>query len=254
MLGFLIYDKKDVDRSSNRNFINWLIEEASVYNLTLKLITQDDDIKQLDHPDFIINRSRLYQLNISDCVQFNSTEVIKIANDKWLTYHFFKDDVKMMPTYKVKDVPHYPCVVKNRFGHGGDDVHWLEDKKDFSDDYIAQDIAGQLGKDLRVYILNNKVYASILRTNDQDFKSNYSLGGQAKLYNLSSEEHQTIQKILNKLPIMYGGIDFLFDENNQLILNEIEDPVGAKMLYNLTDLNIVQDFIKMVSEHVKRCN
>jgi glutathione synthase/RimK-type ligase-like ATP-grasp enzyme len=158
-----------------------------------------------------------------------------------------------MTTYKVKDIPHYPCVVKNRFGHGGDDVHWLEDKKEFSDDYIAQDIAGQLGKDLRVYILNNKVYTSILRTNDQDFKSNYSLGGQAKLYNLSSEEHQTIQKILNKLPIMYGGIDFLFDENNQLILNEIEDPVGAKMLYNLTNLNIVQDFIKTVSEHVKRC-
>ncbi len=248
MLGYLIYDQKDIDRSTNRNFINWLIEEASEYNLELRLITQEDLPEET--PDFIINRSRFYELSKKyKCKHFNDAEVTRIANDKWLTYQTFKDEVPMMNTWLASDNKTYPIIIKNRFGHGGDDVHLITKDKKYSDDYIAQELATP-GKDLRVYILNNQIYASVLRTCENSFKSNYSLGGRAELYDLSVTEKEVIYKVLNKLPIFYGGIDFLF-KDDKLVLNEIEDPVGAKMLYNLTDKNIVQDYIKMIATVLK---
>lgn len=245
MLGYLFYDQKDIDRGSNRNFINWLIEAAEKKDLDLRLVTQTD---QLVTPDFTLNRSRHYQMNEAfDCLHINSTKLVKIANDKWLTYLAFKDIVKMMPTYPIDQIKKYPCIVKHKHGHGGGDVHWVDEEKDFSDDYIGQDIAPVLGKDLRVYIMDNQVYVSILRTST-DFKSNYSLGGQASLYELNDSEHLIIRKILNHLPMDYGGIDFLFDEEGHLILNELEDPVGAMMVYNLTDLDVVDDYLNMVKK------
>jgi len=247
MLGYLLYDPKDIDRGTNRNFINWLIEKAKSLGMELQLVTDPHGMKT---PDFVLNRSRDFKFNEAfDCIHINSSEVIRIANDKWLTYQKFKDIVPMMPTYTISQIKDYPCIVKNRFGHGGDDVHWVKEKTDYSDDYIGQDIASVLGKDLRVYIMNNKIYASVLRTSD-NFKSNYSLGGHADLYDLNEDEKEIIYKIIDILPIDYGGIDFLFDENNQLILNEIEDPVGAKMLYNLTDFDVVDDYLKMVKKRL----
>lgn len=247
MIGYLLYDIKDIDRGSNRNFINWLIEKAKELGIELKLVT---DISNLPTPDFILNRGRNYKLNEAfDCMHINTTEVVKIANDKWLTYLKFKDHIKMMPTYKIDDIPKYPCIIKNRFGHGGDDVHWVTKAGSFNSDYIGQDIAPVLGKDLRVYILDNKIYASVLRSSD-NFKSNYSLGGHAQLYHLNNDEKEIIQTILDIMPIDYGGIDFLFDQDGKLILNEIEDPVGAKMLYNLTDLDLVEDYLHMVKRKI----
>lgn len=251
MLAYLLYDQKDIDRGTNRNFINWLIEEAQKQGLTLELVTQEN-YKDKQVPDFVVNRSRLaYLSDYFGVMAFNSSEVTKIANDKWLTYQYFKDSVPMLKTYRINDDYDYPCVVKKRNGHGGSDVHWLDEARDFSDDYIAQAPAPKLGKDLRVYILNNDIYVAILRTNETNFKSNYSLGGQARLYDLKDHEKTLVQTILDKLPIFYGGIDFLFDQDDQLILNEIEDPVGAMMVYNLTDKDIVIDFMTQLIEKVK---
>ena len=41
------------------------------------------------------------------------------------------------------------------------------------------------------------------------------------------------------------GIDFLF-KNNQLILNEIEDVVGCRMVYTYTDIDIAQLYIDYI--------
>ena len=248
MIGYLIYDQKDIDRSTNRNFINWLIDEASHYGLELILVTQTSLPDK--SPDFIINRSRFFQASEKyDCIKFNDTEVTKVANDKWLTYKTFKDILPMMETWLASSNNRYPVVIKSRFGHGGDEVYLVEEQESFSDDFIAQEMATP-GKDLRVYILNNQIYEAVLRTCEDSFKSNYSLGGQARLYNLSDKERKLIQKVLDRLPIFYGGIDFIF-KDGQLILNEIEDPVGAKMLYNLTDKNIVKDYIRLIADYLK---
>lgn len=247
MLGYLFYDVKDIER--NQSFISWLIETAERAGITLTL-QGHNAYKDLEPPDFIINRSRYYEISdYFNVPSFNEAQVTRIANDKFLTYEFFKDIVPMKRTSKI---PFFPSIVKSTDGHGGTEVFLANDETDLHLDdckeYIYQEINSVLGKDLRVYILDNKIVTSILRFNPQDFKSNYSLGGQTSLYTLRDIDLEVIQTILNKLPIHYGGIDFLLDEENNLILNEIEDPVGARMLYNLTDINIVELFIQSIKK------
>jgi len=253
MLGYLFYDVKDITR--NKKFIEWLIEEASKHGLNLVLHHTEDDLETLEIPDFIINRSRIASIShyYKDIQVFNSASVTEIANDKYQTYHFFKEEFPMLETCLTSEQTTFPCITKSRSGHGGTEVYWVNTKEELiiNDDFIAQAIAPQLGKDLRVYILDNKIIQGILRTHPTDFKSNYSLGGHAELYNLNQQEEALIYKILEKLPILYGGIDFLFDENDQLILNEIEDAVGARMLYNLTNIKIVEDYIACIASKLE---
>ncbi|MBN2794960.1 MAG: ATP-grasp domain-containing protein [Clostridia bacterium] len=252
MIGYLYYDPVDVER--NQSFINWFIEEGKILEMDILLKTSDA-YHSGSLPDFVINRSREPEISRfyaeNNVPVFNSLEVTQITNDKWATYLHFKDHVKMLQTEVYHKDFKLPAIVKHRFGHGGTDVHWINDfDHSFDHQYIIQDIAPVIGKDLRVYILGNQILDCVLRTSDSDFKSNYSLGGQIQRYELSKAEKDVVYSILEIMPIDYGGIDFLFDENQQLILNEIEDAVGARMLYNLSNYNIVSLYLSYIRERL----
>jgi ribosomal protein S6--L-glutamate ligase/gamma-F420-2:alpha-L-glutamate ligase len=183
--------------------------------------------------------------------------VIEIANDKLITYNYFKDHFPMLQTEIFTGGENYPYVVKDRFGHGGTQVYLInqiEDIQDFfyTENFIQQPLGPQPGKDLRVYILNNEIIASVLRSHPTDFRSNYSLGGNIELYTLDEAQEKAVKRILNILPLDYGGIDFLFDENNQLILNEIEDVVGARMLYNLKQIPMVEMYLSHIKNKISK--
>ncbi len=245
MLGYLFYDSKDVKR--NQSFIDAIIKEFKTYDINVILYTEKENYKSLKTPDFILNRSRFHQISEHFKCSFNEAFTTKIANDKLLTYDYFKEDIPTITTYKRKEVSSFPLVCKNRYSHGGKDVFIIHNEKEIqsSDDYIYQDIVVK-GKDLRVYILDNKILTAILRENNEDFRANYSLGGSISLYTLNNKEKTIIYKILSKIDMVYGGIDFLFDENGHLLLNELEDPVGARMVYQLTDIDIVKEYVNVI--------
>lgn len=257
MIGYLFYNRNDVQR--NKSFIKWLTDEAENLNIKLYLKHCSDLYSDEPLPDFIINRSRDHkvsyfydQLNIP---VFNSYDVINITNDKLKTYEYFHQNITMLDTKEYDGSLTFPCIVKKKDGHGGLDVHLLDDqnsiKPEFNEDYIVQPLAPILGKDLRVYIVGNQIVDAVLRTNPNSFKSNYSLGGNIELYSLSDSECDLINQIIMLLPLDYAGIDFLFDEDNHLILNEIEDAVGARMLCTLTNHNVASLYIEHIASKLK---
>ena len=89
----------------------------------------------------------------------------------------------------------------------------------------------------------------MLRTSTESFKSNYSLGGNVELYELNSEEKQMVNDILKVLYIDYGGIDFIFNDG-KAVFNEIEDAVGARMLYQVSDIDIIKEYVQYISNRV----
>ena len=115
---------------------------------------------------------------------------------------------------------------------------------------LLQKPASDVGKDLRVYVIGNQVVAAILRTSKTDFRSNFSLGGEAAPYRLLAAEEKIVYQILEALPIDFGGIDFIF-HHGRLIFNEIEDVVGARMLYACTDVDVVELFISHILKNVR---
>lgn len=113
------------------------------------------------------------------------------------------------------------------------------------DQIVVQRLASEKGKDLRVYVIGNEIVAGMLRTSDTDFRSNFSLGGHAQVHALTEEEETLVRKIMRYFSFGLVGIDLIYD-NGHPVLNEIEDVVGARMLYAHTDINLVGRYIDYI--------
>lgn len=249
MNGWIIYTESEAKR--NRWFIEHFIEVAKTFghNLTLKF----PDKINAPYPDFAIARAFDYKINERLEKQgvkvFNNSVLAKIANDKALCYKFMqKNNVPIMPTfYEMPKTPTFPLIVKSSGGHGGTQVKMVHNKAELEKasktipDAVYQAVASDLGKDLRVYVIANEIVTAMLRESKTDFRSNYCLGGNASVYTLSSEEKSQIEKIISLFDISYCGIDFVFD-NGKIIFNELEDAVGSRMLYDLTDIDIIKEW------------
>lgn len=157
-------------------------------------------------------------------------------------------------------------VIKSVSGHGGVEVMTLEEylysnisygiqERDAADYYeeksVIQPLIQPVGRDLRVYVIGRKIIGSVLRMSNSGFKSNFSLGGNVRLYDLSSEQKVIVNNILNRLDFAYAGIDFLLDESDKLIFNEIEDVVGARMLSQCSDVDYVSMYINYILSNLE---
>ncbi|MDE7313949.1 MAG: hypothetical protein K2N87_20395 [Eubacterium sp.] len=222
-------------------------------------------------PAFVINRTRDYRLAelleaMGICV-YNNSRVARLGNDKAQAYRYMiQRGIPVMPVlYGLEEPPRwYPAVAKSCDGHGGTQVYLIRDKAMWEKwkaqmlkeaavctgqlkQYVIQQAASDLGKDVRAYLVGGRIAAAVLRTSETDFRSNYCLGGSVELYRLSAHERELVQRAAAGLSIGMAGIDFLF-HHGTMVFNEIEDMVGARGLYSLTDYDIVDEYIGYIQE------
>ncbi len=267
MKSILLYNKEQA--SKNKAFIDIMLEEANKHSLEMSFhLAEELNLDSLieEKIDFIINRQPDYKIlqkieNLGIKV-YNNSEVCRIANDKALSYQKISNlGVDILET-KVENIKHdsmkFPYILKPRNLRGGEGVTLIkniDDYKTYTNKYdinnsVQQELASDIGKDLRVYIIGNKIVAAMLRESKDNFKSNYSLGSKAIEYKLSNEEKKIIEKIISSFDFDYVGIDFLF-HNGKLYFNELEDPVGARMLYSETNINPASLLVKnCVEKHI----
>ena len=140
--------------------------------------------------------------------------------------------------------------MKSTDGHGGQEVYLInsidevEKYRKNSKKYIYQQFYKNDG-DLRVYVLDKKVIGSVLRNSHSDFRSNFSLGGEITIYEPEQSVLDKVVQIAILLDSCYIGVDFL-KVNNEWLINEIEDPVGARMLfkaYGIDAATLLSDYI-----------
>lgn len=238
MTPVLIYPSKEAQRNSFA--VNIIKKE-----LGARLVTPD----YRGGAEYVINRTNDYR--IAEYYEqrgvrvFNPSALSKLANNKQCCYDFMeKNGIEIMPTrYGIP-----PFVKKPADGHGGKGVVMCRNTDEYDERMVCQKPASDLGQDLRVWIIGGEIIASILRVSKTDFRSNYCLGGDAVPYALSSSETEQIKKIISLIKGDYYGIDFVFN-NGSIIFNEIEDTVGARMVYDKTDIDIIRlycDYIRKV--------
>ncbi len=238
MKPILIYSEKEAKRNSFA--VNKIIK-----NLDAVLVTPD----YRGNAQYVINRTNDYSIarfyESRGIRVFNPSALSALANDKQLCYDFMqKNGIEIMPTkYKTP-----PFVKKPKNGHGGQGVVMCSSAEQYDDNMVCQKPASDLGRDLRVWIIGSQIIASVLRTSKTDFRSNYCLGGSAEVYTLSKEEEKLVKRIISLIKGDYYGIDFVFN-NSHIVFNEIEDTVGARMLYDIDEINI--DIIDMFCEYIK---
>ena len=250
MKGYVYYSKDESIR--NRAFIEDLINEAALIDIELRLIV--DDEQPNPHADFILFRDRNPEKAISFEQQgfrvINRAEVNRIANDKWLTFELaLLLGIPTVPTKKVsviEDIAEYPIVLKTTDGHGGTEVELYNDAFGASKfltahkrcKIISQPYIETSAQDVRVFIIGEEVVGAVKRTGNDGFKSNYNLGGSVEKYILSSCQEKETITIARTLKSDYIGIDFLLLPDGRWLLNEIEDPVGARSLYVTHDFSV----------------
>lgn len=262
---WLIYDRFEAER--NRRYIDFYLDKGKEKNIDIELVIIEDGMDTNCLPDAAI--VRIMNPKLSEGLEkmgvnvYNSSFISRVANDKMETYLYLKDKgIKLPETFLVTDdfmPPFYPMVIKPTAGKGGRNVEIVNNFDEFlsyrtrvNEKCVAQRVVSDKGKDLRVYVVGNRIIKGMLRVSDTDFRSNFCLGGKAYEYEISGSEKEEIQKIIDQFDIAYAGLDFIFD-NGKIIFNEMEDVVGARMLYTYTDIDIVDIYLDyLISEVSKR--
>ena len=252
MKGWIAYKKEDVE--ANIAFISRLSAELAKYDIETRLVFLESEPKK-ETPSFVINRSRDHKiaerLENKGVKVFNESTLTKLSNNKRKMWEFFEGKVPQMEM-----TTEYPLVMKSLDGHGGKEVFLVNSREEEDKalielrgkPYIKQQVCSELGKDKRVYVVGGEVIATILRESD-DFRSNYSLGGKATASTLNEKEKEIVDKVNRLINIDYAGIDLIYN-NGEPVFNEIEDPVGARMLYENTDIDIVEIYVKYIVDNL----
>lgn len=273
MTGWLIYHEDNVAR--NRFFINRWLAAGTKQGAAIELVLAEDlcfgirnnkpfllhRLKE-GRPDFAVMRTQHQALSrhleSMGIPVFNSARTAELCNDKRKTHALLAGQVPMMDTAyadagtRACPFP-YPVVVKAAHSCGGRAVYRADDEAAFCralhavapDSAVVQPMCDTPGRDVRVYMLGDKVIASMLRFSDTDFRSNVGQGGSSQPYAMTAELKAMVDIIAPHFDIGLVGIDFIFHQG-QLLFNEVEDAVGTRMLYMHTDLDIVDAYLEHI--------
>lgn len=265
MTGWLFYTPEGASR--NRAFIDFWMAAAAKRGVRMEIHITDDPLPA-EKPDFAVVRAmnpafslRLEQRGVP---VFNPASVSEVCNDKWKTYCLASSlgvpfpKTVYVPDPAVLPLMSYPYVLKACGGHGGTQVYLVHDEREARSasealkgvPCVLQEPVSDLGRDVRVYILGDRILAAMLRVSDTDFRSNFCLGGKAVPYTLSGKEIEMVRAFQSALPFGLAGIDFLFHEG-KAVFNEIEDVVGCRMLYTHTEIRPVELYLDWILQRIE---
>ena len=256
--GLIVYNA--IDTVKNQYFIDEFLQKLNDEEISLSFLDEEflSEYVKTHNVDFVVYRGRDYKmvelLEKKNVKVFNNSFTNKIANNKYLTYQFLKEN--SLPFIETSKDPFYPCIMKSVSGHGGQEVFLVHNedeelkiqKEHPNLEFIYQEYLENNG-DVRLYVLNKSVITSIKRDNPNDYRNNFSLGGSVETYKASQEMVDAALKIAHLLDADFIGVDFLLIKDGFKII-EIEDPVGSRMVYKTTDIDIIAKYIEYVRNNI----
>lgn len=106
------------------------------------------------------------------------------------------------------------------------------------------------GKDIRCFVIDNKVVASIQRTAKQgEFRSNIHQGGNASIVKITSEERKLAVKAAKLLGLSIAGVDIIRSNKGPLLL-EVNSSPGLEGIEEATGKDIARLIIASIEKKV----
>lgn len=213
---------------------------------------------------------------------YNNSESIKVCDDKSLTYISLKNkNIKMPKTifspllyfhniYEENEfldfaMSHlqFPFVFKECFGSFGKQVFLVNNKTELIEHikqidgrpFIMQEfIKSSFGKDLRVYVVGDKIIGAMLRENKNgDFRANIEIGGIGKIYNLNQSQEKMALDVVKELNLSFAGVDLLFGENNEPILCEVNSNAYFTHFNKILNTNVADYIFDYILLKMPKC-
>ena len=224
-------------------------------------------------PDFAIFWDKdIYlaeRLEKSGVKLFNNKRAVLLCDNKILMYQALKENgVKIPRTFiapktfeglnysnrlflkEVIDELGFPIVVKEAYGSFGEQVYLANDEKSLNKiidsigykDFLLQEyITSSKGKDVRINVVGDKAIVSMLRENDNDFRSNISSGGHGSIYEPNKEFIDLTLKATKALGLDFAGVDIMFGKDGPILCEVNSNPQFASTL-KATGINLA-DYI-----------
>lgn len=154
-----------------------------------------------------------------------------------------------------------PVIIKVARGTHGNGVVLAETKKAAKAvmqafyvegvSFIVQEfVAESAGTDIRAFVVNGKVVASMQRQSlDDDFRSNLHQGGSGTPVKLTEEERKTAQRAAKAMGLPICGVDMMRSERGPLVL-EVNSSPGFG-IEKVTDRNVAAKIIDYVEQAAK---
>ena len=285
MYAWLITNKYFISNSFE-NLKILFIESAKKHNVNLLIYNNLDVIKILsknnyDKPDFVLFWDK--DVKLANYIEqqgikvFNSSESIRLCDDKSLTYlKLLNCNIKQPKTLFspllyyhnasedndfinfITSKFEFPLVFKECFGSFGKQVYLLNNVEELKEKirsvdpwpYIIQEfVKTSYGKDLRVYVVGGEAKAVMKRENTKgDFRANIEIGSQGTLYNANDKQIDMAVKVAKVLGLDFGGIDLLFGENDEPIFCEANSNAYFNELNKVANIK-TED---LIFEHILR--
>jgi ribosomal protein S6--L-glutamate ligase/gamma-F420-2:alpha-L-glutamate ligase len=151
----------------------------------------------------------------------------------------------------------FPMVVKECFGSLGGQVYLAHDDVELrrlARDMAArpflvqQFVAASAGQDVRLYVVGNRVVASMCRRSDTDFRANIGNGGHAEAYMPSDEEIALALESCSILGLYFAGVDLLHDVDGQPLICEVNSNAHMNAITACTGVDVAGAIVDFVFE------
>ena len=204
-----------------------------------------------------------------DIPVINSSDAIDNVKDKLYTHQILAQSNLDIPNTMLLKHPididfvekniGFPVIVKKISGSYGRGVFLCEDKKQLNQlvtmaeltkksyDIIIQEfIKDTWGKDLRVFVVNDKVVGCMMRqATDDDFRANITRGGEGFPYEVNEQIEWLSAESSKALKLDIAGVDLLF-QNGGYKICEVNSNPGVEGMETCTKKNIAGEIVSFI--------
>ncbi len=264
---------------------NMLLASGAKKNVELELKTTTDllfeigsAMEETEKPDFILFWDKdIYlaqRLEALGLPVFNSARSIELCDNKILTSMALKAAGVRIPktvaapkTYegtgysnrlfldRAEEILGFPMVVKEAYGSFGAQVYLAKNREELyaladrihHKPFLMQEFVSEsCGRDVRVNVVGGKVIASMMRHNENDFRSNLTNGGSMKRIEITEQQAELACRACAALGLDFAGVDVLFGPEDEPIICEVNSNPHFKTTWECTGV----DLSEYILEHI----
>ena len=150
----------------------------------------------------------------------------------------------------------YPVIAKHEKGYQGKSVRKFDNEKELKK-FVKRIDEINVGMflwqkylptrwDIRVIVLDGKAIGGMKRSAvGEEFRSNFSLGGEVEPWQLSTEDKALAEKVANVCGLDYCGVDIMKDENDKSYILEVNRQCQFQGFEKSTGINVAKLVVEM---------
>lgn len=155
---------------------------------------------------------------------------------------------------RIIELLSFPIVIKPEFGSFGINIKMANNKEELLQ--YTKDLSGyrlvyqeyiDYISDIRVYVIDKKVIASVERKSfGKEFRANTTLGGSMHLYSINDELEKIAIEATNAFKSEISGVDLLIDKTGKVHVCEVNTNSHFHNLYKMTGINLCEGIISYI--------